>query len=161
MKINVIYGTDTGSTRGVAKKIAKKLPDAELRHIAEASRQDFEACELLILGSPTCRLGELPDDWEKGLSLLSSVDLSAKKVALFGTGDQLNYPDSFVDAIGTLYDTVTARGATVTGRTDPDGYDFNESTALRDGKFVGLVLDMDNQANKTEARIASWINQIL
>ncbi len=161
MKISVIYGTDTGNTRTVAKKIGKKIPDASVRHIAEASRQDLESCDLLILGSPTCGLGELPADWEKGLSLLSSADLSAKKVALFGTGDQFNYPDSFADAIGTLYDTVTARGANVMGQTDADGYEFTGSTALRDGKFVGLVLDVDNQANKTEARIESWINQIL
>lgn len=160
MKITVIYGTDTGNTRTVAKKIAKKLPDATVRHIAEASREDFQSSDLLILGAPTCNLGELPEDWDKGLALLASAGLSGKKVALFGTGDQLNYPDTFVDAVGTLYDAVTAQGAEVVGQTDPDGFEFNESTALRNGKFVGLVLDVDNQASKTEARIESWIKQI-
>lgn len=161
MKVNLIYGTDTGNTRAVAKKIAKKLPDAVVRHIGEASREDFEGCDLLILGAPTCGLGDLPDDWGTGLSLLSSSDLTAKKVALFGTGDQMNYPDTFADAMGTLYDTAVARGADVIGQTDPDGYEFDGSTALRDGKFVGLVLDQDNQANKTEGRIDSWVGKIL
>lgn len=161
MKISVIYGTDTGTTRRIAKTIAKKLPEASLRHITEASRVDFETSEFLILGSPTYRLGELPDDWEAALPLLTSVDLQAKKVALFGTGDQVSYPDSFVDAIGILYDAVTACGAEVTGQTDAGDYRFNESQALRSGKFVGLPLDMDNQANKTEARIESWIQQII
>lgn len=160
MKINVIYGTDSGTTRSIAKKIALKLPDATVHHVATASRQDIEACDLLILGSPTYQVGELPDDWEKALPLLSEANLANKRVALFGTGDQMNYPDSFADAIGTLYDKVVERGASVAGQTAPSGYDFNHSTALRDGKFVGLVLDADNQAGKTEARINSWIAQL-
>ncbi|PKU25160.1 flavodoxin FldA [Telmatospirillum siberiense] len=161
MKISVIYGTDTGTTRTVAKTIARKLPKASLRHITDASREDFESSEFLILGSPTYCLGELPDDWTKALPLLSAVDMTAKRVALFGTGDQLNYPDSFVDAMGILYDAVTAHGADVTGPTEAIGYQFNKSEALRNGKFVGLALDLDNQANKTEARIESWIQQII
>lgn len=161
MKINVIYGTDSGTTRSMAKRIAKKLPEATVHHIAKANRLDIEACDLLILGSPTYMLGELPEDWEKALPLLSEADLANKRVALFGTGDQMNYPDSFADAIGTLYDKVIARGASVTGETLPAGYEFNHSAALRDGKFVGLVLDADNQAAKTDARIDSWVSRIM
>lgn len=161
MKVTLIYGTDTGNTRAVAKRIAKKLPDTVVRHVGEASREDFEACDLLILGAPTCGLGDLPDDWGSGLSVLSSANLNAKKVALFGTGDQISYPDTFVDGMGTLYDAAVARGADVIGRTEPNGYEFDGSTALRDGKFVGLALDQDNQADKTEGRIESWIREIV
>ncbi len=50
MKISLIYGTETGHTRTVAKKIAKRLPHAVVRHIRKASRDDIESCNLLILG---------------------------------------------------------------------------------------------------------------
>jgi hypothetical protein len=38
-----------------------------------------------------------------------------------------------------------ARGARVVGAWPTDGYDFMASKAERDGEFVGLVLDLDNQ----------------
>ena len=41
-----------------------------------------------------------------------------------------------------------------------DGYKFDESEAVRDGKFVGLPLDADNESEKTEPRISAWIEQI-
>ena len=161
MKITLIYGTDTGNTRSIAKKIAKRLPDTSALHIAKARREDFENSDLLILGSPTCGFGELPEDWEKHLTLLATANLSGKTVALFGTADQLNYPGTFADALGILYDKAVASGATVIGQTGTEGYDFDQSAALRDGRFVGLVIDQDNQANQTEERITSWLGQIL
>ncbi|RMF69726.1 MAG: flavodoxin FldA, partial [Cyanobacteria bacterium J069] len=41
-----------------------------------------------------------------------------------------------------------------------DGYDFNESKAVRDGKFVGLAIDEDNQSDLTTERIQSWVAQL-
>ena len=72
----------------------------------------------------------------------------------------MNYPESFVDAIGILYDTVLEKGAKVVGLTENSGYDFTKSLGLRDGQFMGLALDEDNQSGKTEARINAWISQI-
>ncbi|HVI51550.1 MAG TPA: flavodoxin FldA [Candidatus Sulfotelmatobacter sp.] len=161
MKVNLIYGTDNGNTRSIAKKIAKRLPEAEVIHISKAKPDDFETCDLLILGSPTYGFGELSDDWITGIALLSAANLNGKTVALFGTGDQLNYPDTFADAMGILYEKAVERGANVVGHTETGGYDFDKSTAIRDGHFVGLVLDQDNQANKTEERIESWLGKLL
>ena len=62
---------------------------------------------------------------------------------------------------GTLYDAIVAKGAEVVGFTDTKGYEFEVSAAVRDGQFVGLVLDQDNQAGKSEKRIAAWTSQIL
>ena len=41
-----------------------------------------------------------------------------------------------------------------------DGYEFDESNAVRKGKFVGLALDADNQSELTESRIKAWVEQI-
>lgn len=160
MTVHVIYGSDSGRTKAAAGKIAAKL-NGKVINISDATTADFESCDLLVLGSPTYGEGDLQPDWETGVDLIAEADLTGKKVALFGLGDQNTYPDSFVDALGTLFDAVTERGAEVVGFTDTKGYEFEGSTAVRDGQFVGLVLDQDNQAAKSEKRIASWTSQIL
>lgn len=159
MKINVIYGSDAGGTKVVAGRIASALKGRAI-DIRKASTTDFEECDLLVLGSPTYGLGELQCDWEDRMAVLEGARLQGKTVALFGTGDQLTYPDSFVDAIGILYDRVVDKGAHVVGFTETDGYDFTASAALRDGRFVGLALDEDTQSELSEGRIAAWIRQL-
>ena len=62
--------------------------------------------------------------------------------------------------MGKLYDEVVKAGANVVGAVSTDGYSFEESEAVRDGKFIGLPLDADNESDKTETRILAWIEQI-
>jgi flavodoxin I len=160
MNVTVIYGSDGGCTKALAAQIASKIKGKAI-DIRKAKVADFEDCDLLILGAPTVGLGELQSDWEDRLGVLEEAQLAQRKVALFGTGDQMTYPDTFVDAMGVLYDLLVAKGAHMVGFTDPDGYDFQASTALRDGRFVGLALDEDCQSSKTSGRISSWINQLM
>jgi flavodoxin I len=160
MSITVIFGSDGGATRGVASRISKKCQGRSV-DIKDAATEDFENCHLLILGSPTYGDGTLQTDWEDNIDKLRSANLQGKKVALFGTGDQQTYPHSFVDAMGILYDEVSALGAKVIGFTDTSGYDYLGSTAERDGKFVGLALDLDTQSGMTEKRVTAWLSQLL
>ncbi len=159
MSVAVIYGSDFGATRAIATRMAARLRGRAV-DIKEASVSDFEENGLLILGCPTYGFGDLQSDWEDRIDVLREADLTGKKVAIFGTGDQGTYPDTFVDAIGMLYDEVTARGATVVGFTETDGYDYIASLAERDGKFVGLALDEDQQPELTEARITAWLARL-
>ena len=53
---------------------------------------------------------------------------------------------------GELYDCFTARGATVVGFTDQDGYDHYDSKAIRDDKFCGLMCGEQNQMDQSEDR---------
>ncbi len=156
MKVTVIYGTDNGNTRSVAERIASQIGGKAVE-INSARNSDFEDCDLLILGTPTCGYGDLQSDWESRLNILAEVDLVGRKVALFGLGDQLTYADTFADGMGELYEQVTARGAVVIGSTPKTGYDFFVSRAVQDDVFVGLVLDEDTQQDETEGRIASWV----
>jgi flavodoxin I len=39
-------------------------------------------------------------------------------------------------------------------------YDFSESKAVVDGKFLGLAIDEDNQSELTESRVKSWVSQL-
>lgn len=65
-----------------------------------------------------------------------------------------------MDALGILEEKISEQGGTTVGYWSKDGYDFNESKALRDGKFVGLALDEDNQSDLTEERIKAWVTQL-
>nr|MCR4561033.1 flavodoxin [Bacteroidales bacterium] len=104
--------------------------------------------------------GELQDDWFTFLPTIKETGLAGKTVAVFGVGDQFSYSDTYVNAMGELYDAAKAAGANLIGATSTDGYSFNESTAVRDGKFVGLALDYDNQSDLSDDRIAAWVAQI-
>ena len=80
-----------------------------------------------------------------------------KKLVFFGCGDQEGYPDSFVDALGTLYNAVKGSAGEIIGKWPVEGYTFDESTAVIDGMFIGVALDDDNQPNLTEKRIEDWV----
>ncbi len=41
-----------------------------------------------------------------------------------------------------------------------DGYNFDSSKSVVDGKFVGLALDQDNQDDLTDERIEKWCEDI-
>ncbi|GEO80656.1 flavodoxin FldA [Pararhodospirillum oryzae] len=159
MSVHVIYGSDGGTTRALAQRLASRLGGRAI-DVAQARVEDFETPSLLVLGSPTYGFGDLQTDWEDRLALIKEANLSGKRVALFGTGDQGMYPDTFVDAMGVLYDAVVGRGAEVVGFTATDGYTHTASTAVRDGRFVGLALDEDQQPKLTEKRLSAWVDQI-
>ena len=59
-----------------------------------------------------------------------------------------------------LYDAAKAAGANVIGEVSTDGYTFDDSDAVVDGKFVGLALDDINEDDKTDGRIDAWIAQL-
>ncbi len=68
--------------------------------------------------------------------------------------------DTFCGALRVLYDRLKGTGARFVGFFNADGYDFNHSPAIVDGKTVGLVLDEVNHADLTDARIAAWTEQV-
>lgn len=172
-KVGIFFGTNSGSTRKIAKLIKRRFDDETMAapvNINRVSAEDFVAYPCLILGTPTMGEGQLPglsaecdeESWEEALQRLDGVDLSGKTVAIFGLGDQESYAMEFVDAMADLYDFVTERGAKVVGAWPTDGYEFELSRAVDEdaGTFVGLALDQDNQADKTEARLDAWVKLI-
>ena len=160
-KIGVFYGSSGGSTKDIATKIASKLgvESTSIYDVASAKADDLKPYDILLFGSSTWGLGDLQDDWEDFINILPSVDLSGKKVALFGCGDSYSYSDTFCDAIGKLYEVVKDR-TNVIGFTDTAGYSFDSSEAVVDGLFVGLAIDEDNESNLSEQRIDNWIEKI-
>ena len=72
----------------------------------------------------------------------------------------LGYSDNFMDAAGILEAKISARGGKTIGYWSTDGYDYTESKAVRNGKFVGLAIDEDNQSDLTDERVKAWVAQI-
>jgi len=156
----IFYATSTGNTELVANKIKEKLEDFELIDISSKGISKIEDCSTLILGTPTWGEGDLQDDWDDCIDQLENIDFSNKTVALFGLGDQEGYYDEFSNAMGTMYEVIKNNGANIIGFTSTDGYEYEESKAEVDGKFVGLVIDEDNQPELTDKRINTWIENI-
>ncbi len=162
MAVGIFYGSSSGATEEVARMIQEALGvEADLINIAEAKPEDFDRYDKIILGSSTWGDGDLQDDWEDFFDEFKKIDLTGKTVALFGLGDQEEYPDTFVDAMGILYKQALKNGAEIVGSGWPsEEYDFDESTAFVDNAFVGLAIDEDNQENLTSQRVHEWVNRI-
>lgn len=159
----VVYGSSTGATEGIARTLAESLEAASLFDVAQLTEEriaEFRDASMVLLGSSTWGFGDLQDDWHVKLPLLKDADLSGVKVGVFGTGDQVSYPDTFVDSIGIIAEAVEQAGGTLIGQTSTDSYTFDESRAVRDGRLLGLAIDEDNQGDMTEERIIDWVRQI-
>ncbi len=161
-KICLFFGTTTGKTEGIADLIVDEFNGTPItsKDISKASLDDLVSGDVIIIGSPTWDIGQLQSDWESVYEDLDKLDFSGKKVAYFGTGDQYGYADNFMDAIGILEEKITSRGGKTIGYWSTDGYEFNQSRALRDNKFVGLAIDEDNQSELTEQRVKAWVSQL-
>ena len=162
MSIGLFYGSTNGNTKRIAEMIQEQYPgDVELHKVHEDfDPETFDQYDAIILGSPTYGQGSLQEDWADFIWEMDDIDLSGKKVALFGLGDQGEYPNSFADALLELYDKVHELGGEVVGAWPTGGYTFNQSKAVVNGAFVGLVLDVDRQAELTQERLTRWLEQI-
>jgi flavodoxin I len=170
-KIGIFFGTDTGTTRKISKLLYRELGEEfadKPLNINRVSADDLMAYDTLILGTPTYGSGELPglsadcetESWEEFMPNFDNLDLSGKTIALFGLGDQVNYPEEFVDAMGEIYEAVVEAGADVVGRWPTEGYEYQASAAEDEGEFVGLVLDNDNQSDQHTSRISKWVAEL-
>ena len=157
----ILYGSTTGNTEKIAKMLAGRLADdTDVTEVSELKPGGFDGYDTVLLGSSTWGLGDLQDGWEDKIELLEAADLSGKKVGFFGCGDQESYPDTFMNALGTLAAAVKDSGAALIGAWPVNGYSFSESSAAADGKFIGLAIDEDNQSDLTEARVDDWVKNL-
>ena len=159
--IGIFFGSTTGDCERIANTIAAKLgvDSANVKNasVLASSAAQYDA---LLLGSSTWGYGDLQDDWESAISDLESLDLKGKVAAVFGCGDSSSYSDTFCNAIGLIHDALSKTGATIVGAVSADGYSYDDSASVRNGKFVGLAIDEVNESDKTDARIDAWVNDL-
>lgn len=159
MNSTIIYGSMGGVTEEVSERLGK-IMDAKVVNIADVKEETFSDSELFILATSTWGSGDLTDDWDLGLKKLKQFGLDGKYVAFLGLGDQYGYDYSFCDGMNLLYEQVKERDIKHIGLWPTEGYEFEESTAIKDGKFIGLAIDEDNQDKLTETRLKTWFEQL-
>merc|ERR1712173_136059 len=161
--VGLLYASQTGNTETVAGYIAEAA-GVEAEDVGDYGAEDLADFDGLLVGCPTWNTGadeyRSGTAWDDLLDDIKGVDLSGKSVAVFGCGDSQGYGDNFCDGIEELHETFAAAGAKMVGYVDAGGYQHAESKSVKNGKFLGLPLDQDNEDDMTEDRVDAWIAQI-
>ncbi|TSA38943.1 MAG: flavodoxin [Porphyromonadaceae bacterium] len=163
-KIAILFGPTGGNTEKAARMVAKAFGEDQthLIPVKDAQESDLMPFSRIIFGGPTIGTHTWSDDnqkkdWDIFLTRLYKMNLKGKSCAVFGLGDQVSYSFKFVDDIGIIADHAVQAGGKLVGLVDPEGYTFDESKAFRNGKFLGLPLDEDNEPELTHERINHWV----
>lgn len=169
MKVGIFYSTSTGNTEEIAGIIKEKLGDEcpdDPKDIAESTASDLTSYDTVVIGAPTWNTGA--DDERTGTDMdnflyeLDDVSLEGRAVACFGLGDSDSYREYFCDALEEVHDRMATTGAKMIGYVDTDYLDFDESKAVRNGKFLGLAVDnVNGDVSEVEEYIGKWCEQIL
>ncbi len=158
-RTGIFYGSTTGATEKVARRIAEKLNinGDDVHNIADVAPSAVAPYDNLILGTSTWGDGQEQDDWFDFLDGAQSLDLRGKRIALFGLGDE-TMSDTFCSGVGELYRRLKDTGAEFIGSYPANVYHFGHSAAIGpDGSPVGLLLDQMNHEDLTEGRIDGWL----
>ncbi len=161
--IGLFFGSDTGNTENIAKMIQQELGKniVDVFDIAKSTKEDIKRYDFLLFGIPTWYYGESQADWDDFFPELAEISFTGKTVAIFGCGDQEDYADYFLDAMGTIRDIIQAKGATFVGHWPCEGYYFQASKAkINDSHFIGLGIDEDRQPELTTQRVQDWCRQL-
>ncbi len=104
-RIGIFFGTDSGTTRLMAKKMSKKPGDVADKplNVNRTEASEFMGYDALIVGTPSYGEGQLPGvatgvqqgSWEEFLLKLENADMSGRRVALYGLGNQDKYTAQF------------------------------------------------------------------
>jgi flavodoxin I len=165
-KIGIFFGPLMGAVNRVSEKVKKVLGEnAVLIPVKNATSADLKKFDKIIFGISTVGKDawdsdSAPNDWEAFLPEISKVDFKGKKVAIFGLGNHLAYPQNFVDSMGMLAKELIKTNATIIGQVSTEGYEFKTSEAVIGGRFIGLPLDEDFESELTDGRLGRWITNI-
>src|SRR5512145_914219 len=139
-KIGIFFGTETGTTRLIAKKLQKMLGDeiaSKPLNLNRITPEEMLQYDALILGTPSYGEGEIPGlsagclepNWEEFLVKMQNPDFSGKRIAFFGLGAQERYADRFASSLRALHQVFMDFGAEIVGDWSSDGYTFQHSAA--------------------------------
>lgn len=159
MKIGVFYSSARGKSEFTATLIKDLLKEnCDIYRITDIDTvENLKKYRALIFIVPTYGFGEPHKDWKDGIEIISKVDFESKSVGIIGRGNQGFYAATFVNGMKPVYDALVERKANIVGFTEIDGYDFVKSSAVVDGRFVGLPLDEIFMLQEVKNRLETWI----
>lgn len=162
-RIGIFYGSTTGTTEKIARKIASLLAvePGDVHDVAHTAPSAVGGYDILVLGSSTWGDGALQDNWYDFLAGVSALDLRGKEVAIFGCGDE-TMTDTFCSAVGQIHDRLVNTGAKFIAPYNTVGYHFNHSGAVPENavEAEGLLIDEVNHPELTATRLAGWTTLI-
>ncbi len=166
-KTALIYWGKGGNVEESAKIIYGQFsPESiDLFALDEFDVNNLKKYDLVILGGSTVGAENWEDasndnKWNEFFRTVQKMDLSGLTVAAFGLGNQVLYPEHFVDGLGIFHEEIAKTKARIIGAWPTEGYHFTNSDGVHDGKFYGLALDGDNEPEKTEERAKKWVAQL-
>ena len=166
-KIAIFFGPLKGAVNRVADKVKDAIGEDKviMVPVKDATVADLEKYDKIIFGISTVGKDTWDAtytnvDWGKFLPEISKTRYEGKTLAIFGLGDHVTYTATFVDHIGLLARELMNNGAELVGLVPVDDYDFEESEAIVDGKFLGLPVDEDFEPELTDQRVKNWVEQI-
>jgi flavodoxin I len=161
-KIALIYWPKKGSTERVANKIYEQFDEAsiDIFTIKEINTAEFALYDAFIIGAPTTGADKWEESyrslWQDFFIRLTKTEIDGKPFAIFGLGDQILYPNNFVDGMIFIKEAFEKNGAKHTGSWPTAGYEFEDSQSVSGDLFFGLAIDEDQQNEKTDERVAEW-----
>ncbi len=166
-KIVVLYWGKGGNVEKAAQNVYGMF-DKKMIDIFDLASFDFntiENYELMILGHSTIGAENWDDaradnEWNKFFRKIESKSNCSITATSFGLGNQMLYPDHFVDGLGIYYDEMSKLNIKMIGKWPSTGYKFTNSGGEKDGFFYGLALDVDNESKLSVERIKDWTTEI-
>jgi flavodoxin I len=167
MKMGIFVGTAGGTSMKIADALVEEFGIDEEDVIN--MEDDFDDVEdqmmeydVLFIGSSTWGQGDVHFSWVDPVLEIEDeeFDFSGKTVAFFGAGDCKKHGEHFCSALGKLHKTFTEAGAKAIGYVPKDDYTYEFSLAQMDGKLCGCAIDEHNESEKSDARIALWLDSV-
>ncbi len=162
-KVILLYWGAGGNVEKAARKVYSTF-DPEIIDISDVVSFDVKKLNdynLVILGGSTIGAENWMDakadnEWNRFFRKIEKIDKFNFTAAFFGLGDQVLYPDHFVDGLGVFQEEMEELNIRVIGQWPIDGYKFTGSDGAKNGFFYGLALDLDNEPELSDQRIDAW-----
>ena len=166
-KVLLLFWGKGGNVERAADKVYEMFPPKQIDKfdVVSFDMSTIDDYHLIILGGSTIGAEiwtDVKDDneWSRFFSAVGEHDLTGKYVAFFGLGDQVLYPDHYVDALGIFKEEMVKEGVNHIGEWSIEGYRFTDSDGYDGKKFFGLALDEDRQEELTGERAKAWSDQL-
>lgn len=114
-RIIIVYGSTMGATETMSREIEQEIKSLGLavtvKNVSATQPEELKEYEAIILGCSTWGDGELQEDFIDFEKEMRALDLTGKKVAVFGPGDS-SY-GLFCEAVNILEKTAKDCGADI------------------------------------------------
>ncbi len=166
-KVILLYWGMGGNVERTAHKVYNMFDPLtiDISDVVSFDINNLENYDLMILGHSTIgaedwQEAKADNEWNAFFRNIEEKGITNIVAASFGLGDQVLYPDHFVDSLGIYNMEMETLGIKTIGRWPTEGYKYTDSDGEKDGKFYGLALDVDNEPELSEKRISQWTDAI-